>query len=232
MFPTLPLVVLLVGVRLLFASPVSRQPWTVSRKSPLTSSSSLVCWKLVDLAVTFSVKHFKSQSDNFDLLQSCAEHENIFKKVQDTQTEALASCPSFWTLKLHTVGFNFFLAVHDGNAAATGLPVVQRISSSLQCEFARAILRRPHPAHHRRVADNRCRFVTSRSLAHAAFALASSLFPLRIALASRDLLDPSSRERHWVAHFCLNRMPCAGAWLFALPDTANLTFPSSLFQVS
>ena len=39
------------------------------------------------------------------------------------------------------------------------------------------------------------------------------------AKACCHLLDPSSQEHHRRAHFCLNRIPGAGTWLFALPDS-------------
>ena len=48
----------------------------------------------------------------------------------------------------------------------------------------------------------------------------------------RHLLDPSSRERHRLAHFGLHRVPGAGAWLFALPDSQESHIPSPLFRVS
>ena len=48
----------------------------------------------------------------------------------------------------------------------------------------------------------------------------------------QHLLDPSSRERHRLAHFVLNRVPGAGAWLFALPDSPETHIPPPLFRVS
>ena len=46
------------------------------------------------------------------------------------------------------------------------------------------------------------------------------------------LLDPSSHDRHRVAHLSLNRIPGAGAWLFALPDSLESHIPAPLFRVS
>ena len=45
------------------------------------------------------------------------------------------------------------------------------------------------------------------------------------------LLDPFSREQHRLAHFVLNRVPGAGAWLFALPDPPESHIPPPLFRV-
>ena len=46
------------------------------------------------------------------------------------------------------------------------------------------------------------------------------------------LFDPSSKERHRLAHFVLNRVPGVGAWLFALPDSPETHIPPPLFRVS
>ena len=46
------------------------------------------------------------------------------------------------------------------------------------------------------------------------------------------LLDTQVQDRHRVAHLSLNRLPGAGAWLFALPDSAESHIPSPLFKVS
>ena len=51
-------------------------------------------------------------------------------------------------------------------------------------------------------------------------------------LLRQHLLDPSSRERHRLTHFVLNRVPGAGAWLFALPDSPDTHIPPPLFRVS
>ena len=52
----------------------------------------------------------------------------------------------------------------------------------------------------------------------------SSITPSQKSLSAKieakaccHLLDPSSQEHHRRAHFCLNRIPGAGVWLFALP---------------
>ena len=47
-----------------------------------------------------------------------------------------------------------------------------------------------------------------------------------------DLLDTQVHDRHRVAHLSLNRLPGAGAWLFALPDSVESHIPSPLFKVS
>ena len=47
----------------------------------------------------------------------------------------------------------------------------------------------------------------------------------------RHLLDQSSHERHRVAHFSLNCIPGAGAWLFALPNSLESRIPAPLFRV-
>ena len=52
------------------------------------------------------------------------------------------------------------------------------------------------------------------------------------AKTSLHLLDPSFHERHRVAHFCLNHIPGASAWLFALPDSLESHIPAPLFRVS
>ena len=52
------------------------------------------------------------------------------------------------------------------------------------------------------------------------------------AKTSLHLLDPSFHESHCVAHFCLNRIPGAGAWLFALPDSLESHIPALLFRIS
>ena len=46
------------------------------------------------------------------------------------------------------------------------------------------------------------------------------------------LLDAQAHDRHRVAHLSLNRLPGAGAWLFALPDSLESHIPSPLFKVS
>ena len=46
------------------------------------------------------------------------------------------------------------------------------------------------------------------------------------------LLDTPAHDRHRVAHLSLNRLPGAGAWLFALPDSLESHIPSPLFKVS
>ena len=46
------------------------------------------------------------------------------------------------------------------------------------------------------------------------------------------LLDTQVNDRHRVAHLSLNRLPGAGAWLFALPDSLESHIPSPLFKVS
>ena len=46
------------------------------------------------------------------------------------------------------------------------------------------------------------------------------------------LLDSQVQDRHRVAHLSLNRLPGAGAWLFALPDSAESHIPPPLFRVS
>ena len=46
------------------------------------------------------------------------------------------------------------------------------------------------------------------------------------------LLDAPAHDRHRVAHLSLNRLPGAGAWLFALPDSLESHIPSPLFKVS
>ena len=46
------------------------------------------------------------------------------------------------------------------------------------------------------------------------------------------LLDTQVHDRHRVAHLSLNRLPGAGAWLFALPDSVESHIPSPLFKVS
>ena len=45
------------------------------------------------------------------------------------------------------------------------------------------------------------------------------------------LLNDPDQERHRVAHFGLNRLPGAGAWLFALPDSLESHIPSPLFKI-
>ena len=52
------------------------------------------------------------------------------------------------------------------------------------------------------------------------------------AKACCHLLGQSSREHHRRGHFCLNRIPGAGAWLFALLDSLESHIPAPLFQVS
>ena len=46
------------------------------------------------------------------------------------------------------------------------------------------------------------------------------------------LLDPASHDRHRVAHLSLNRIPGAGAWLFALLGSLKSHIPAPLFRVS
>ena len=52
------------------------------------------------------------------------------------------------------------------------------------------------------------------------------------AKACRHLLDHSSQEHHRRAHFCINRIPGIGAWLFAFPDSLESHIPTPLFRVS
>ena len=44
------------------------------------------------------------------------------------------------------------------------------------------------------------------------------------------LLDPTAHDRHRIAHLSLNRLPGAGAWLFALPVSLDSHIPSPLFN--
>ena len=46
------------------------------------------------------------------------------------------------------------------------------------------------------------------------------------------LLDPSSHDRHRVAHLSLLRIPGAGVWLFAIPVSLESCIPAPLFRVS
>ena len=48
----------------------------------------------------------------------------------------------------------------------------------------------------------------------------------------QHLLDSSSHDRHRVAHLSLNRIPGAGAWLFAHPDSLESHIRAPLFRVS
>ena len=68
---------------------------------------------------------------------------------------------------------------------------------------------------------------------------ASSVSPSQKSLSAKieakvchHLLDTQVNDRHRVAHLSLNRLPGAGAWLFALPDSLESHIPSPLFKVS
>ena len=67
----------------------------------------------------------------------------------------------------------------------------------------------------------------------------SSCTPFQTSLSARTeaktchhLLAHSSHECHRVAQFCLNRIPGAGAWLFALPDSLESRILAPPFRAS